>query len=361
MQNYDVVVIGGGPAGAVSALKCSQLGFKTLLVEKGASDRHKPCGGLVSKICIDILGDLGIWIPEDVICSPKTVGLFVVPPSGRSNGGLLGNYRLLNVNRDRFDELLRKAAESSGARILYEAEFVKFKKNADIKILIEVGGRAMNLSARYLIGADGTFSAVKRQIYNNVEVEYRAVQQEHWSEWSADGVFAENFCIFFKGDVTPTYGYVIPKDRHLIVGTGVPKRYHTSAPECINKFKEWLSREFFFDLVQLEKRDAATIPFSSPVCGEENAILVGDAAGFCNYVSGEGVRYAIESAIAGGEAVQQADHSLEALSSSYTPRVESIIKFIHRTYESAVSLLTTDEGREKFFKSEFARALQLFQ
>ncbi|GEM_PF-1557575 len=106
MQYFDVVVVGGGPAGAVSALKCSQLGFDTLLVEWGAPDRHKPCGGILPPLCIDILDDLGLEIPTSTICAPPTIGLFYVPPSGRRNSGYVRNYQLLNMNRDRFDEWL---------------------------------------------------------------------------------------------------------------------------------------------------------------------------------------------------------------------------------------------------------------
>lgn len=350
MQNFDVVVVGGGPSGAASALKCSQLGFNTLLVEKGKSDRHKPCGGVIPTICINILGDLGLKIPTDVMCSPPTVGLFYVPPSGRRNGGHVKNYSLLNVNRDRFDGWLRKAAEVSGARILHEAEFVNLERNGGINVSIRTEGRVIKFSTRYLIGADGTFSVVRKQLYPNAGGEALTVLQECWL---AEGDFGECFYAFFKGDITPTYGYVIPKDGLLIVGTGAPKGHHTPVSMYIRRFKEWLCREFAFNSISLERVEAAAIPYSSPICGEGNVILVGDAAGFCNPFSGEGIRLAIKSGIVAGEAVQQAERSHEALSSLYIPRVKSLTKFIRRTHEFAMGL--TDDGREDFIRSELAR------
>jgi flavin-dependent dehydrogenase len=350
MRNPHVVVVGGGPAGAISALKCSQLGFNTLLVEKGTRTRHKPCGGVLPSICIDILDDLGLRIPAEVMSSPPTIGLFYVPPSGRGNGGNVTNYRLLNVNRDRFDDWLRKSAETSGAKVLHEAEFLEFKKNQEIKLLVQVGGNTIQLSTEYLIGADGTFSALKRQLYPSMCVDYLTILQEHWL---AKGEFGEDFYAFFRGDITPAYSYVIPKDGALVVGTGVPCGHHTPAQDCIDRFKEWLRTEFAFKPIRLEKREAAAIPYNLPICGEGNVILVGDAAAFCNHLSGEGVRLAIESGIACADAVVQAEGHREPLSLSYAPRVQSLIEFIHRTHEFAVGM--TDDRREQFVKSELAR------
>ena len=350
MRNLDVVVVGGGPAGATAALKCSQLGFKTLLVEKGTPTRHKPCGGVLPHVCVDLLDDLGLKIPREVMCSPPTIGLFYVPPSGRSNGGNVRNYGLLNVDRDRFDEWLRRAAEKSGTTILHEAEFIKFERNGDIKPLVRVGGNAIRYSTRYLIGADGTFSAVQRQLYPSLEVDHLQILQERWS---AEGDFGEYFYAFFKGDITPSYSYVIPKDRRLVVGTGVPHRHRMLASDCISRFKEWLRREFAFNPIRLERREAAAIPYGPAPCGEGNVILVGDAAGFCNHLSGEGVRLAIESGIAGAEAVARAENDREELASLYTLQVQSLTEFIQRTHELAIGM--TDDGREEFVISQLAR------
>lgn len=351
MRDFDVVVVGGGPAGAASAIKCSQLGFNTVVVEKGTRDRHKPCGGVLPNVCNDILGDLGLKIPREVICSPPTIGLFYVPPSGRSNSGSARNYRLLNVNRDRFDEWLRKAAEMSGVTVLHQAEFVGFERNENIKALILVGAHTIKLSTRYLIGADGTFSAVRRQLYCNAGVDYLLILQERWA---AGGDFGEYFYAFFKQDITPTYGYVIPKNGDLIIGTGVPRGHHIPASDCMTRLKEWLSKDFAFNPIRLEKRESVAIPYGSPWCGEGNIILVGDAAGFCNHLSGEGIRLAIESGIAAGEAIVQAENEGKALSPLYNLQVQSIAELVQRTHEFAVAL--TNDRREEFVKLELARA-----
>ena len=352
MRNFDVIVVGAGPAGCASALKCSQLGFDVLLIEKEAPGRHKPCGGVLPFVSVDVLGEIGLKkIPEEVMCSPQTLGLFYVPPSGIKNGGYVKNYRLLNVDRDRFDQCLQNAAESSGAQILYETEFLKFEKMEEgFTITARTGSRVMDLSTCCLIGADGVFSKVRKQLCPNLEMKTLQILQEHWR---AKGNFGKYFYMFFKGNVTPTYGYVIPKDGILIIGTGAPKDHLTPVSVHIRRFKTWLRREFAFNPVSLEMREAGTIPYDSPKSGEEDVILVGDAAGFCSSLSGEGVRLAIESGVAAGEAIKQLQSSGDLLSRLYAQQVEELNEFICRTYEFAIDL--TDKGREDFVKNELAR------
>ena len=118
MTSFDVIVVGAGPAGVASALKCAIKGYKTILLEKGQPGRHKPCGGIVPTLCCDLLEEeFGLELPPEVMCSPKTLGLFYVPPSGRDNGGERSNYQLINLDRDRFDEWLCLSAEDLGVKV----------------------------------------------------------------------------------------------------------------------------------------------------------------------------------------------------------------------------------------------------
>ncbi len=352
MGTFDVIIVGAGPAGVASAIKCTQKGYHTLLLEKEQPGRHKPCGGITPTLSADMLEDeFGFKLPTDVMCSPQTLGLFYVPPSGRANGGELRNYQLFNLDRDRFDQWLRQTAENSGVKVLYGAQFLEFRRSGMIKVTVKEKDSITELKSRYLIGADGVHSKVRKQLYPNVEWRMLKIFQEHWR---AEGDFGEYFYMFLKGDVTPSYAYLIPKNGVFVIGTGTPMRYPVSMHTCLARFKEWLGQEFGFKPLSLERKEVGIIPYRSPLKGKGNIILVGDAAGFCNSFSGEGIRLGIESGIAASEAITQAEQSGARLSSVYTQQVKGLSEFIRKTNRFSIAL--TDKEREKFVASQVKRA-----
>ena len=357
MKSVDVVVVGGGPAGSACAITCVRQGLNTVLLEKGMRGRHKACGGVMPTICSLILeDDLGLKIPEEVMCSPRTLGLFYVPPSGRKSGAAMQNYRLLNINRDRFDQWLCQEAKKSGVEVFHDTEFIESETADSLKVRVKKQDDIIELESRFLIGADGVFSKVRQQLYPDSERQTMMILQE-W--WRAKGEFEEHFYTFLKEEVTPAYGYLIPKDGLFLIGTGAPKDHPISISECLQRFKEWLSAEFSFEPISLERKEGGAIPYHSLFSGEGNIILVGDAAGFCNPFSGEGIRFGIESGIMAGEAVEQAGTSGITLSELYNQQVQGLSEFIRNIYEFSISL--TDETREEFVSTELQRRSSTLQ
>ena len=161
---------------------------------------------------------------------------------------------------------------------------------------------------------------------------------------------------FLKGDITPSYAYLIPKNGLFVIGTGAPMRYPVSIHRCLGRFKEWLGQEFAFEPLSLERKEIGIIPIiphCSSFSGKGNVILAGDAAGFCNSFSGEGIRLAIESGIAASEAITQAEQSGGRLSSLYAQQVKGLSEFIRKTNRFSIAL--TDKEREKFVASQVKR------
>ncbi|MFQ6065435.1 MAG: NAD(P)/FAD-dependent oxidoreductase [Candidatus Bathyarchaeia archaeon] len=350
-QHFDVIVIGGGPAGAVSALKCSELGLNVLLIEQKTENRHKPCGGILTPACVDTIHEnLDAILPHNVACSPEKLGLYYIPPSGGEKGGSMSNYKLFNINRDLFDNWLINLAEDSGVQVWYGTEFLELRQSKLIQVLARKKGSIVKMTSQYLIGADGVHSKLRRQLYPKIKVETLPVLQEHWR---AEGDFDNYFYAFFSGEISSTYAYVMPKDGLYVVGVGAPKKHSTSVSMSIGQFKEWLSKEFAFKPLRLVRRETWAIPYGFDLEGVGNVILVGDAAGFCNTLSGEGIRFAIESGVAVGNAIQEALSSNRHLAPIYMSHAEWIYSFLRMTHEFAIHL--TDEGREEFVRSELSR------
>ncbi len=350
MPDFDVVVVGGGPAGAISALKCSELGFKVLLIESGDVKRHKPCAGVLTPMCVDVLRSLGMSIPRNVMCSPAMLGLYYVLPNGENSGGRVQNFKFLNVNRDLFDQWLRQNAAESGVKILYTTEFLNMRESNPIRILAKQGCKIFEITTRYLIGADGVFSKVRKQLYGLAKVNFELISQEYWM---AKGNFEDCLYVFFRKELAPGYAYVVLKNDLCLVGLGSPKSDYAFILTYINQFKKRLRKEFAFKPRSLVRNDVWAIPYAFLLHGIGNTILVGDAAGFCNTLTGEGIRLAIETGVAAGNAIQDAVSCDRPLASTYRDRVERITRFICRAHQFATGL--TDEGREEFVNFELGR------
>ncbi len=351
MSDFDVIVVGGGPAGTTAAISCSSLGLNVLLVERGNVDGHKPCGGVLPPISAEVISDaLGRKIPQRVMSSPSSLGLYYMPPSGKENGGTVRNYRLLNVNRDLFDRWLREVAEEEGVQIWYETSFMGFKREEPIQVeLAGKDGSPIRGTTRYLIGADGVHSRVRRQLYGT-EHEILYVPQEHLE---ADGDFEDCFYACFRGAVSPTYGYLIPKDDLFVVGAGFTKPLPDPFSACLDPFKEWLAEEFAFQQGAVKRREVWAIPYGFVCKGVGDVILVGDAAGLCNSLSGEGVRHAIRSGEIAGASIREAMTIGETLAAVYKDNIDPLARLIRKTHDLTLNL--TDEGREEFVKTELKR------
>jgi geranylgeranyl reductase family protein len=351
-QEFDVLVVGGGPAGTVSALRCSQLGFNVLLVEKEAEGRHKPCGGILTPACVNVIQEtLNTSIPENVFCSPKKLGLYYIPPSGKKNGGSVKNYELFNVERSLFDKWLIKLAEKSGVQIWYSTKFMKLKQFPSPETLLMKDKHSFKIKARCIIGADGVYSKVRSCLDPPMRMRTMRILQEYCK---AKGDFENYFYVVFRSDFSPAYSYIIPKNNYYIIGAGFNENSPKTALLYIERFKEWLQKTFGFKLFSLEKREIWAIPYGFTFNGSGNVILAGDAAGFCNALSGEGIRLAIESGIAASNAVEKAMAASKSLLPIYNEYIVWINDFVHAMYEFA-SNLTDDDKREEFVRSELSR------
>ncbi len=345
-----MIVVGGGPAGVACAIKCAKMGFKTALLEKSTRYRKKVCGGVTPTVTKDLLElELGLCIPQSVLSVPERLGLFYVPPSGKRNGGAMKNYSLINLRRVAFDEWLREEARTHNVDLLYRAEFIELKLGKYNMLKVRINGIMEVFEATYVVGADGVFSKVRSCLFPNYKPRTLAVVQE---VWDGEGDFEDNFYVILNGKIVPTYGYVIPKDGKFLVGFGFESRT-IDFQSYMKKLLNLLRDEFSFKPVRMNTRETAYIPFAISSTGLENVVLVGDAGGFCNPFSGEGIRLAIESGTAAAESIKISQEENTNLTPIYESRIEGLREFLLKMHMFVNDL--DDEKREAFVKKELSR------
>ncbi len=344
-----MIVIGGGPAGASTAMSCSSLGLNVLLLERGSKNRDKPCGGVLPWIVDEVIeGVFGESIPDYVKSTPAILGLYYVPPSGVENGGAVKNYKIHNINRIRFDQWLRNLAEDAGAEIKYNSRFLSFSTVDPNTVIVETPNGMTKFKSRYIVGADGVRSRVRSFLFPNEKFQIMTVRQEHII---ADSDLGSYFYAFLRGDISPSYAYAIPKDDVVILGAGVIPKNSPTIIESLELFKKWLAKEFSLGNAIIKKQEMWSIPFGFFQPGVGNVLLVGDAAGLCNPLSGEGIRLAVESGEFAAYSIAKYDNAIE----EYTSDVKSISDFVTEIYSFVTRM--TDDDREQFVKEELQRRI----
>ena len=350
MPDYDLIVVGGGPSGCSAAVTAAKRGLRVLLLEREKHNRIKPCGGLLPMAASDVVKDVfGSDIPSETFSEPKNLGLFYIPPSGIANGGRVSKYRIINLNRTSFDEWLRIRAESVGVDIHYGAQLADFSGRGPVKVkIIRSSGVMEYASADRLVGADGVFSGVRKQLFGEKDRVKRVVH-ESWSKMEE----LDDFYVILDGRLSSMYSYAIPKTETIEIGLGLNdnelKQYSSSMESLRSRLESTLSLSFN----NLITRRIWAIPYGFTSLGEGNVLLVGDAAGFCNPLSGEGIRLGIESGEAAGSAVADAVEKHVNALSIYSDFVSQLVALVTRVYEYSSKF--NDNKREQFVEAELDR------
>ncbi|MFL5288575.1 MAG: geranylgeranyl diphosphate reductase [Rhodopila sp.] len=305
-QDYDAVVVGGGPAGATAAHELAKAGRSVLLLDK--TGRIKPCGGAIPP---RLIRDFGI--PDHLLCAHITSARMVAPSERGVDMPVTGGGFVGMVNREVFDEWLRERAAKCGADRV-AGTFEQFTRDPDGTAVVNFRPKGAKddaplerVRAKVVIAADGAKSQLARQTVKGAEklkyvFAYHEIIEAPQVQ-DAAGYDPTRCDVYYQGRISPDfYGWVFPHGTTASVGTGSAHKGFSLR----GSVKE-LRKIAGLDGAKTIRHEGAPIPMK-PLKRWDNGkdvVLAGDAAGVVAPASGEGIYYAMEGGRLAGEAAEQ--------------------------------------------------------
>jgi flavin-dependent dehydrogenase len=318
----DVLVIGGGPAGATAAFQLSDWGIGVTLIDRARFPRDKACGESLSPGAIARLASLGMWHappgPESTgngVPGKLIRGMSIRSPRGTTFRGLYtAGSAGLAIRRTVLDRALLESARRRGATVMEGLEALRAETGPDGGAVVharDTGGLApIRVEARHVIVADGRRSFVARQL-GFLEPELRGAGRRYAVRAHVDGV--SDLSDFAEMQVgRGGYCGVAPLSKasanicYVLFDGGVDMKPHAMAAD----FRRHVSG--FPDVAKRIEgaRIEPDIQVVGPLRLRSNRqisgpfIACGDTTGFLDPFTGEGIAHAIASGALGAAAVR---------------------------------------------------------
>jgi geranylgeranyl reductase family protein len=315
----NVIIVGGGPAGSTAGyLLKKKYNIDVLLIEKNCFPREKLCGGLITDKTVKLL--------EELYKEPVTelVKNGVINYQTNKYKVFYRNYLLHDgmteepfffVNRSIYDLFLLEKAKKVGVAVI-EGKPVKTYDSINNRVFLD---KNQSFRTKYLIGADGVNSVIRTQLLKN------NFDKNKWKKnlSTAFEIFIDrsieledyNYPVIYFGYLKFGYCWIFPNTDRIICGIG---GLNVKNHEIAANFKSFLSN-FAFKEKNVSHIKSALIPtggfYHIPAAG--NVALIGDAGGFVNPFTGEGIYYAHKSGEIVAEAVNESLNNAKCFRETY--------------------------------------------
>ena len=312
-QPADVIVVGGGPAGAATAWWLARAGVNVVVLDKARFPRPKPCSEYMSPQASRLLEEMGVLADVEGAGAAQLAGMIVRAPNGKMIRGVFAGEHRWRGHRDRglalqrtlLDPILLNAARRAGARVIEGARVQDVTVDRAGRVsgvkLITPDGRDTTMAARLTIGADGLRSVVARRLELTRMSRFprRIAMVTHYAGIAGIGDLGEMHVerdgylgLASVGNGLTNVAVVIPAARAGELSAGTEAflgRWIASRPQLRDRFA----------MATRAMPVRTTGPFASRSrrSWAPGAALVGDAADFFDPFTGEG----IYAALRGGE------------------------------------------------------------
>lgn len=284
-MRYDVIVVGAGPAGSTTARECASRGLSVLMLDKAEFPRDKPCGGGVTPRAAELLPfDL------DPVIERAVSGLQLTTRHSKGITRYSDKNLAYLTQRRNLDSFLVEHALEAGVTLREHAPIREVEKRPS-HVVVRTNDETFEGST--LVAADGAngktaeMAGIDTGIVHGIALEGNVRPRNGFpNEW-------ENKIGLDVGSYPGGYGWIFPKGDHLNIGLGGWKYIGPSLRSRLDD----LTRFYGYDPADLWGLRGHHLPIrqtDSPFA-TDNVLLVGDAAGLLDPMTGEGIFAAIWS------------------------------------------------------------------
>ena len=358
-ETRDVLVVGGGPAGAACAYWLAEAGHDVLLLEKKRYPREKTCGDGLTPRAVKELEAIGL--ADSLAEHHRFDGLRSIA-FGRTlelkwpSHPDFPSYGYVITRKD-LDHMVAERAVKSGATLWQESEAIApvvengLVRGATVKRK-ETGGAEVEVRARYVVVADGSLSRFGRALgttRNRAFPQGMAIRGYYVSPRHDEPWIESHLDVRDKhGNVLPGYGWIFPVgDGRVNVGVGLLSTFNqwksVNTSHLMDAFVDWAPKSWELSPeTSCGPPTGGRLPMSLSVGPRVGPtwLVVGDAGGAINPFNGEGIAYAYETGRMAADALDTAIRSGDGLAlRGYEDRLNTEYELYYKVARVFVKLI----------------------
>ncbi len=291
-MNYDAIVIGAGPAGGTAAKAIAEQGLRVLIIDKKAGiGLPVHCAGHIPQLLLKQVG-----------CHTNSVIQKIEFMSSHMPHGERVKTRApgLIIERSIFDQDLIQSATDAGAHVMTKTSALSRTKDG---IIARNGKDNLNIKAKVIVGADGVKSTVGRWV-NETNKDFIAALQFEVALTRP----MNNTAVYFDDQFRGGYAWLFPRGMTANVGVGLNYRQGANLQRKMQYFLNKLQIERKIIKQEIIRRTVGLVPVSGYLntVPDNNVLLVGDAAGHTDPITGSGILSAVYCGQIAGRVVAEA-------------------------------------------------------